>query len=169
MPTAIVLHGPTSSGKTSLAKELQKTAPVPAFHVSLDAFVTMSNRADMRNDAERDKVYGLHCENFRATLSRLVQTSFDVVADLVLRDEAELEACLAVLRVRPTCVVGVQAPLAVLEARERLRNDRGAGMAREQFGHPAYNRHYDLTVDTSICSPQAGASRIRQFIEGGAE
>ena len=35
-PTAIVLHGPTSGGKTTLAKALQATSPVPAFHVSLD-------------------------------------------------------------------------------------------------------------------------------------
>jgi chloramphenicol 3-O phosphotransferase len=86
-PTAIVLHGPTSAGKTTLAKALQATAPLPAFHVSLDAFVTMSNRRDMRSDEERAKAYKLHCENLRATLRRMVQTEFDIILDLVLRDE----------------------------------------------------------------------------------
>lgn len=56
-PTAIVLHGTTSAGKSSIAKALQATAPVPAFHISLDAFVTMSNRRDMRSDAERAQAY----------------------------------------------------------------------------------------------------------------
>ena len=40
-PTAIVLHGTTSAGKSSIAKALQATAPVPA--------------------------YSIHCENLRAT------------------------------------------------------------------------------------------------------
>ena len=91
-PTAIVLHGPTSGGKTTLAKALQAISPVPAFHISLDAFVTMSNRRDMRSDAERAEVYRLHCENLRLTLARLAQTEYDIILDLVLRDEAELQA-----------------------------------------------------------------------------
>jgi chloramphenicol 3-O phosphotransferase len=82
-PSAIVLHGPTSAGKTTLAKALQSTSPVPAFHISLDAFVTMSNRRDMRNDEERADAYKLHCENLRSTLARIAQTDFDIILDLV--------------------------------------------------------------------------------------
>jgi chloramphenicol 3-O phosphotransferase len=163
--TAIVLHGPTSAGKTSLAKALQANGPRPAFHVSLDAFVTMSNRADMRDDDERDEAYRLHCQNLRATLARIAGTQFDLIVDLVLRDEAELAACLAALSGRPTCLVGVRAPLNVLELRERSRPDRGSGMAREQVAHPAYYRSYDLTVDTSTCSPEEGAAAIRRFVQ----
>ena len=165
-PTAIVLHGPTSSGKTSLARALQASAPLPAFHVPLDAFVTMSNRRDMRSDEERDQAYRIHCENLRATLARVASTPFDLIVDLVLRDKAELDACLQVLSVRPVYLIGVSAPLQVLEERERGRDDRGAGMAREQFGHPAYSRAYDLVIDTSTCSPEEGAAIIRRLIGG---
>lgn len=162
--TAIVLHGPTSAGKSSLAKALQATAPNPAFHVSLDTFVTMSNRRDMRSDEQRDQAYQMHCENLRSTLSRVVSTQFDLILDLVLRDKAEMDATLRVLTCRPTYLVGVSAPLHVLEERERAREDRGNGMAREQLGHPAYNRPYDLTIDTSTCSAEEGAARIRNYI-----
>ncbi|WP_415914531.1 phosphotransferase-like protein [Paraburkholderia sp. J41] len=41
---AIVLHGPTSAGKSSLAKALQDSSSVPAFHISLDAFVGSKER-----------------------------------------------------------------------------------------------------------------------------
>jgi chloramphenicol 3-O phosphotransferase len=163
-PDAIVLHGTTSAGKSSIAKALQATAAVPAFHISLDAFVTMSNRRDMRSDAERDQAYGMHCENLRSTLARVAQTQFDIVLDLVLRDQAELDACLQVLRGRPTYLVRVWAPLDVLEQRERSRDDRAPGMAREQIGHPAYRRPYDLEVDTSLCTPEEGAAEIRRLI-----
>ena len=109
-PTAIVLHGTTSSGKSSLAKALQVTAPVPAFHITL------------------------------------------------------FEACLQVLRIRPTCIVSVWAPLQVLETREQAREDRAPGMAREQVGHSAYARRYDLVVDTSKYTPEEGAAATRRFI-----
>jgi chloramphenicol 3-O phosphotransferase len=163
-PTAIVLHGPTSAGKSNLAKVLQAGAPVPAFHVSLDAFVTMCNRRDMRSEDERTQAYHIHCENLRSTLARVADTQFDIILDLVLRDEAELEACVRVLSRRPTYLVRVWAPLHVLEERERGRDDRATGMAREQVGHPAYERAYDLAIDTSTCSPEEAASAIRNFI-----
>jgi chloramphenicol 3-O phosphotransferase len=166
-PVAIVLHGPSSSGKSSLAEALQATAPNPAFHISLDAFVTMTRRRTMSEARDRE-AYAIHCENLRATLKRVVETPFDIIVDLVLRDQAEVEACLRALEGRLTYVIGVQAPLEVLEARERARDDRGAGITRGQVGDPAYRRRYDLVLDTSRCSPQEGAAEIRKFIAGRA-
>lgn len=165
-PFAIVLHGPTSAGKSSTAGALQDSAPVPSFHVTLDAFVTMSRRRDMRSAQEQALAYRIHCENLRATLRRLVDTDFEIILDTVLRDEAELQACLDVLSARPLCLVGIQAPLATLEQRESLRDDRAAGMAREQLAHPAFARAYDLVVDTSTGSPAEVAVEIRRFLGG---
>ncbi len=164
LPAAIVLHGPTSAGKTTLAKALQATAPSPAFHIPLDAFVCMSNRRDMRSDAQRAEAYKVHCENFRATLARAVRSDFEIIADLVLRDEAELQACLKALAPRATFLIGVTATLEVLEARERSRDDRASGIAREQLADPVYRRNYDLVVDTSALSAEAGAAAIRKLI-----
>ena len=107
---------------------------------------------------------GIHCENLRSTLARVVQTHFDIVLDLVLRDEVQIDACLNVLRGRPTYVVRVWAPLDVLEERERSRDDRAPGMAREQVDHPAYRRAYDVEVDTSLCTPEEGAAAVRRLI-----
>ena len=166
--TAIVLHGPTSAGKSSIAKALQAGAPTPVFHISMDAFVCMSNRGDMRSDAERDLAYRLHCRNLRSTLRRVAQSPFDIVVDLVLRDEEEFAACLEALASRPTIVIGVKCPLEALEQRESLREDRGAGMAREQFGHPAYERAYSMQVDTSVLSPEQAARAIREFVSRNA-
>jgi chloramphenicol 3-O phosphotransferase len=163
-PNAIVLHGPTSSGKSSLAKALQANAAMPAFHISLDAFVTMANRDDMRSEQERDLAYHIHCENLRSTLARVVKTDFEIILDLVLRDTVEFDACLRVLSPRTTYVVRIWAPISVLEAREQTREDRAVGMAREQFEHPAYKRTYDFDVDTSSCTPAQGAAAIRGFM-----
>ena len=61
-------------------------------------------------------------------------------------------------------LVGVRAPLEVLEERERRREDRATGMAREQSAHPAFAREYDLVIDTSMYSPEDGALSIRRFL-----
>ena len=147
MPSAILLHGPTSAGKTSLAQALQESAVVPAFHVTLDAFVEMSRRRDMRDPQEQRQAYAIHCENLRSTLARLVRTQFEIIVDFVLRDESELQACFLTLVDRPMYLIGVKAPLEILETREIHRGDRGLGMAREQIQNPAFNRAYDRSEE----------------------
>ena len=163
-PAAILLHGPTSAGKSSLAQALQYCASVPAFHVSLDAFVTMSRRRDMRSAEEVAQVHHLHCENLRSTLKRLAETQFDIIFDTVLRNEEELDACLRVLASRPLYQIHVWAPIEVLEQRERLRGDRADGMAREQASHSIFCRAYDLSIDTSISTPRQSAGTIRKLM-----
>ncbi|RQS05572.1 chloramphenicol phosphotransferase CPT family protein [Burkholderia sp. Bp8991] len=164
IPTAIVLHGPTSAGKSSLAKALQDSSGVPSFHITLDAFVEMSRRRDMRSDEELNQALQIHYLNLQSTLRRASESHFDIILDLVLRNDSEFEACLAALASRPTFVIGVFAPLKVLEERERLRSDRVEGMARSQFGHPAYSRPYSMRVDTSVISALEGAEIIRSFL-----
>jgi len=163
-PAVIVLHGPTSAGKSSLARALQDSASIPAFHVALDAFVTMSRRRDMRTEDEQRHAYHIHCENLRSTLACLADTHFEIIVDLVLRDEVELRDTFRVLANRPMYLVGVRAPLEVLEERERQREDRGTGMAREQSSHPAFCRDYDFVIDTSKYSPEDGAVAVRSFL-----
>src|SRR5690349_8586751 len=106
-PSAIILHGPTSAGKSSIAKALQSNAPVPAFHIAMDAFAEMSNQRDMRSDAEREQALRLRCENLRATLRNVAASHFDIILDLVLRDEEEFAACLSALAPRRVFVIGV--------------------------------------------------------------
>jgi len=163
-PIAIVLHGTTSAGKSSIAKALQDAADVPTFHISLDAFVEMSRRRDMRSETELRQALKLHHQNLQETLRRVASSPFDIVLDLVLRDATEFDACLDALSARPTFVIGVCCPLDVLEERERHRSDRANGMARSQFGHPAYDRNYDMTLDTSAISAEQAAQHIRGFI-----
>jgi chloramphenicol 3-O phosphotransferase len=167
-PTAIVLHGPTSAGKSSIARALQTSAPIPAFNIAMDAFAEMSNYGDMRSDAEREQALKLRCKNLQSTLRNVAASHFDIIVDLVLRDEEEFAACMSALAPRPVFVIGIWCPLAVLEERERARPDRGGGMAREQFGHPAYDRAYAMKVDTSTVSVEEAAHAIRDFVSRSA-
>ncbi|WP_091922045.1 phosphotransferase-like protein [Burkholderia cepacia] len=127
-PVAVVLHGPTSAGKSSLARALQQGSDVPTFHVSLDAFVEMSRRRDMRSDEELNQALRLHQLNLQSTLARIAASHFEIVLDLVLRDPAALDACIAALSPRRTFVIGVTCPLDILEQRERARPAPSSGI-----------------------------------------
>jgi chloramphenicol 3-O phosphotransferase len=59
-------------------------------------------------------------------------------------------------------LVGVFAPLDVLEARERQRADRMIGLARWQYGRVHKGMKYDLEVDTSSATPIECANLIKQ-------
>jgi chloramphenicol 3-O phosphotransferase len=118
-PTAIVLHGPSSAGKSSLATALQDSSEIPVFHISLDAFVEMSHRRDMRSDEELNQALRLHHLNLQSVLRRVAASHFEIVLDLVLRDTSALDECISALWPRRTYVVGVSCPLDVLEQRER--------------------------------------------------
>jgi len=167
--TAIVLHGPTSAGKSSLARALQDSSETPVFHITLDAFVEMSRRRDMRSDDELKQALRLHYLNLKSTLKRVAASQFEIVLDLVLRDTTVLDELFSALAPRRIYFIGVTCPLHVLEERERGRPDRGEGMARSQFGHPAYSRPYSMRVDTSTCLPEEAAALIRSFIKEQAE
>ena len=78
-PVAVVLHGPTSAGKSSLARALQQCSDVPTFHVSLDAFVEMSRRRDMRSEDELNQALRLHHFNLQSTLARIAVSHFEIV------------------------------------------------------------------------------------------
>jgi len=58
--------------------------------------------------------------------------------------------------------------VSVLEARERERSDRASGIAKEQVADPVYNRQYDLMLDTSRTTPEAGATAVRKLMNAGS-
>jgi chloramphenicol 3-O phosphotransferase len=164
-PIAIVLHGASSSGKSSLAKALQAASPAPIFHVDFDAFEYMTEHASFSANAERRDVWTLHCRNLRSTLRTLAESSFDLIFDTVLRDQKQFDNFMTELcERRPTFVIGVSCQIEVMEERERNRGDREIGLANRQFGHHEYNKHYSMRLDTTSISPAEGAQLIRQFV-----
>jgi chloramphenicol 3-O phosphotransferase len=57
--------------------------------------------------------------------------------------------------------VGLFSPLDVLEARERGRGDRKAGLARWQYHRVHRGVVYDLEIDTTATTPLENAQTIR--------
>jgi chloramphenicol 3-O phosphotransferase len=172
MTWVVVLNGPGSVGKTTLACAIQGMVPTPVLHVQMDAFLEMLPEA--MQDAPETFSYrpgpgGVAIETGPAG-ARLIRGMHHAVAalagqgsDLIFDTVAEcadLDELRGLLAGRRCLFVGLHAPLAVLEAREWARGDRMIGLARAQVGRVHAGVRYDLELDLGTLSPDAGAKRI---------
>lgn len=171
----IVLNGVSSSGKTTLAKAIQKYSSDIWLHVAMDSFVAMlpdgrefdrewfpvSDIADgdatlpqISNGPRGDALL----TQMRQLVERLAESGFNMLVDEVADGPT-----IADYRHRlgsAGFVVKVDAPLSELERRERERGDRLIGLAREQSARIHDGVTYDLEVDTHAETPDALARRV---------
>ncbi len=174
----ILLNGVGSAGKSSIAKALQTITSEPFLHVQMDSFL------EMLPDAYQDHPDGVGYETVHENGKTLVVIRVGPVGEKTLRgmrhaiaamadkgnnlivddvvtqsEAAEYAALLAPFEVH---MVGVFAPLEVLETRERERGDRLIGLARWQYDRIHRGIEYDLEVDSGNADPMACAERIKQ-------
>jgi chloramphenicol 3-O phosphotransferase len=96
----------------------------------------------------------------RAALAAFARADNDVLVDDVFIDPAWLDGWRTELADVELLLVGVVAPLHVLEERETTRGNRIAGEARSQVDVIHRGIEYDLIVDTSRHSPEECARSI---------
>jgi chloramphenicol 3-O phosphotransferase len=175
----IILNGVSSSGKTTLAKAIQKYAHEIWLHVAMDTFIAMlpDGREFDREwfpmaEVSREGVVlpqiinGPSGEALLLEMRRLVrglsETGFYVIVDEVA--EADAIADYRARLGRNCFVVKVDAPLSELERREKERGERLVGLAREQSDRVHTGVTYDLEVDTHARTPDALARQILERI-----
>ena len=153
----ILISGTSSSGKSTLAKGLQQSLPEPFLHLQLDSYIEMLPRTD---DAEmfRRMVRGLN-----RSIAVMSEEGNNLLVDHVLIDNAWLNQLLELLRGRYVLFVGLHSPLEELERRERMRDARRQGFARQQVGGIHQGKTYDLELDTSVLSPEECVAEVLKF------
>jgi chloramphenicol 3-O phosphotransferase len=142
----ILLNGVSSSGKSTLSKELVKRLP-DYFHLSVDDFDLVIERME---DRENERLIPVATEYFfHRTISMLSDKGINLVVDQILHDHETTKDCLETLRDYPVFFVGVHCPEAELERREKARGDRSIGQAKKQLEYVhQQNEVYDIEVDT---------------------
>jgi chloramphenicol 3-O phosphotransferase len=173
----VLLNGVGSAGKGSIAKALQTITTEPFLHVEMDAFLEMLPAAyqehpdaftyeTVQQDGKPAVVISAGpvgerlMRGMRHAIAAMAAQGNNLIVDDVLTggDGANYAALLAGCDL---FLVGVFAPLDVLEARERERGDRLIGLARWQYDRVHRNMQYDLEVDTSRATPMACAELIK--------
>jgi len=179
-PFVIFLNGPSSSGKTSIAKALGYLLPSPTLVIGIDTFIKLIPAGkplflfDVEHDQNNSPIarvipthYGKKlCHALTQTTKVLIDNGFNLIIDEVLLEKDALNSYLEQLATNRVYLVGVRCQLATLEEREAVRGDRKHGMARAQLeSFNLLNLRYDFEVDTTHTVPFDCARQILAFIE----
>ena len=170
----VLLHGTSSSGKTTVARAVQALSEEPWLRLGIDVFWGAIDERWMehgpraaegfrwRDDASivAGAVGDRLAAGMRAAISACARCGNDLIVDDVFIDRRWLDGWRAELAGLEWLLVGVVAPLPVLEERERNRGNRIRGEARAQAEVIHTGIEYDLTVDTASQSPEECAFAI---------
>lgn len=158
----IILNGPSSSGKSTLSRNLQKIWPSPLYYTSYD----------LLEEHMAPYIYSHHAyEGFPSPVKDFLDMMYtsaaaiansgrDVVIDNCLFDTEDIDAlCRDRLAGIPQVWVRVKLDQDELDRREIARGNRAIGKARWQAEHitPKDDAAYDVIVDTA--NPSADCAK----------
>ncbi|GGR58496.1 chloramphenicol 3-O phosphotransferase [Nocardioides luteus] len=163
MPTGriILLNGASSSGKSSVGRELLPLLEDPWFFVPVDEISGMRSTVHTRvlDDTEIAEMLRRTRLGYHRAVAALASAGNDVIMDYPLSETWRLDDLLEVLDGYDVTLVDVWCAPDELERRETARGDRPAGLARSQTLVYAHGDR-DLRVDTTTATPAACAKEI---------
>jgi chloramphenicol 3-O phosphotransferase len=159
----VFLNGTSSSGKSSIARELLTILDEPYFHLPVDAFHAM--RTSREFPAERlPAILKRTWMGFHRAVAGMAAAGNNVVVDHLFSEPWRLDDCLDLFCPEDVVLVGVRCPLPELERREQARGDRPPGLAARQIDQVHAHGVYDIECDTSVASPLDCARQIKDFL-----
>lgn len=159
----IFLNGTSSSGKSSIARELLLTLDETYFHMPVDAFHAMRSRHEVSPE-ELPAMLRRTWRGFHRAVAGMAAGGNNVVVDHVLSEPWRLLDCLELFPPRNVVLVGVRCPLQELERRETQRGDRPVGLAARQWDQVHAHGLYDIECDTAAAGAEDCARQIKDFL-----
>ncbi|MDF2550110.1 MAG: chloramphenicol phosphotransferase [Chlamydiales bacterium] len=171
MPQLIYINGPSSSGKTTLAKALQQELHPPFLHIGIDRLIGMmpdklndweggaaplgfswKESFDEAGHAVQELCLGPFAEKIVETLKQVVLTMAKMGHFIIIDDisfgASQVDLWREALKDYSVLWVGLNLPLKTLEEREKARGNRILGSARAQFSQVHRDVSYDLRFNT---------------------
>ena len=162
----VILNGTSSSGKSTVAAQLQKLLAEPYFHFAIDRFRLMGAGKDWTAD-EFAVVMQRTILGFHRAVAGFAAAGNNVIVDYVMGERWRLADCVATFADYDVVLVGLHCPAEELERRERERGNRPVGLAAFQFPIVHENMRYDVEVNTNGREPRDCAQEIKNFLAKG--
>ena len=162
-PDIIFLFGASSSGKTTLAKALQRQLEAAYLHVPLDAFGSMFPESKLGDQELCSDAAPKLFEGFYRSIAALVGCGNKVIADTIAHEHGP-QVFKPLFESFSVVYVAVKCPVEELERRELARGDRVIGLARSQFREVDIFLRHDIEVDTHEHNAEECATLIKEFI-----
>lgn len=159
----IFLNGTSSSGKSSIAKELLALLGEPYFHMPVDAFHAMRSGPELPPD-ELAAMLRRTWRGYHRAVAGMAAAGNNVIVDHLFSEPWRLHDCLGLFRPQDVVLVGVRCPLPELERREQDRGDRPPGLAARQIDRVHAHGVYDIECDTGSASALDCARQIKEFL-----
>jgi chloramphenicol 3-O phosphotransferase len=158
----ILLNGVSSSGKTTIAKELAKILP-DYFHISIDDYDYVIEKME---DREKGKLIPIETDIFfHRQLKNFSDYGVNLIVDNVIDNETVLQDFKNTLNGYPVTYIAVHCPVEILKHREQDRGDRQIGQAAQQLDFIHQDIQYDLEIDTHQQSLEYNTKQICDFIQ----
>jgi chloramphenicol 3-O phosphotransferase len=154
----VFLNGASSSGKSSIARQLLLVLDRPHFHFSVDGFLAMRG-AEPTEPIDERTVLGFH-----RAVAGMAAAGNSIVVDHALDHPHWFTDCVETWREHDVVFVGVHCSLPELNRRERLRDNRETGLAARQFHRVHSHGDYDLECDTETSHPRDCAMQIKDYL-----
>jgi chloramphenicol 3-O phosphotransferase len=187
MSKIIYLNGPSSSGKSTLARALQEALDEPFLHLGIDKMIGFmppkinnweGGQSELgfswkaAKDPTGQSVYEVRAGPFAKKITRtlkdvallFISQGYHLIIDDVAFGADEVGEWRQVLKDKCVLYVGVTTPLEVLEKREQARKDRMIGGARGQYFKVHENVSYDLEIDTYCQTLEENVAKIKQAL-----
>lgn len=186
----IYLNGPSSSGKTILAKALQHAFEEPFLHVGIDKIIgwmpekvndwtgsetslgsplgySWKKGQDESGNPIQELQIGPYAQKigktFREVVLSLAKMGHHIIIDDVSFGKQQVDEWKKILQDFQVLWVGIHAPLSILEQREKERGNRVVGSARGQFHKVHVDALYDLEIDTHKASVSENVEQIKSL------
>jgi len=164
----IFLNGTSSSGKSTLAKELQEQLDDLYIHMSLDdVWPRLPEKMHRIEEWWKKVPLDRFVAGFHNAIAAYSRAGVGVIIDHCTNNAEGMQDCLELFKETRVVFVEVSCPLTTLREREEARGDRAVGQAEAQI--PGYREFreaypYDLRLDTSVHTPGECARRIVEVL-----
>jgi len=160
----IILHGPSSSGKTTLARAVQSKIELPFWHVSIDHLRDGGVLPTVRfrdGDFAWREHRAAFFDGFHRSLPAYAGAGNNLIIEHIFDTPGWIERVARLLAPYDVFFVGLHVPLEVLVRREAARGDRPIGDAERDF----HNVHRGLRYDLDIASDRPVDANVDLLLE----
>ena len=162
----ILLNGPSSSGKSTLAKALRQLIAEKSHEqygiISIDDFLKMS----AVDPIYEDDVFAISYEMCKKTLE-LLETSDGAIIDHVITSERIFRQLKESLAQHKLYMIKAFCPVEILREREKARGNRCPGSAEASLMYLFPKDGYDFAVDTNSMTTAECARKIYKTVFDG--
>ena len=158
----LLINGPSSAGKTTLAWGLQTNAPGYWYWLPFDYFLDAVPSQLWDDDESQGfrTAYNL----YNGCVKLISDQGKDIIVDTVMYSKDSLISFADVFHDYNVIMIKVICPVEELNRREIQRGDRDIGLAASQIKHMESKVNYDLIIDTHAHSLEECTRQIIKLL-----